>query len=137
MGACGKMGKVIADCVSKRDNCKIVAGVDPVGEKHSDFPVYNTYKDIDEKIDVIIDFSHPSALEDMLNFATDKIIPTVIATTGLEKEHIDKINNDNSRNISKTQLFCRFNGCFSVNLLECCINLFIAVIFSRIYVNYS
>ncbi len=113
VGACGKMGKVIAECVSKRDNCKIVAGIDPVGEKYSDFPVYNTYNDINEKIDVIIDFSHPSALEDMLNFATDNKVPTVIATTGLCKEHIDKINNASK----EIPIFFTYNMSLGVNLL--------------------
>lgn len=113
VGACGKMGKVIADCVSKRENCKIIAGIDPVGEQYSDFPIYNTYKDINQSIDVIIDFSHPSALEDMLNFATENKIPTVIATTGLCKEHIDKINNA----AKQIPVFFTYNMSLGVNLL--------------------
>ena len=41
--------------------------------------------------DVIIDFSHPSVLEDLLAFAKERKIPAVIATTGLNDEQIESI----------------------------------------------
>ena len=113
VGACGKMGRVIADCVSKRDNCNVVSGIDPIGESYSDFPIYKNFEDVKETIDVIIDFSHPSALESMLAFATKNNIPTVIATTGLEKEHIDSINAASK----EVPIFFTYNMSLGVNLL--------------------
>ncbi len=113
IGACGKMGRVIADCVSKRDNCKVVAGVDPTCEKYADFPVYKSCSDIKENIDVVIDFSHPSALEDMLNFSVENNVPTVIATTGLCEEHINLINKASE----KIPVFFTYNMSLGVNLL--------------------
>ncbi|MDR3259174.1 MAG: 4-hydroxy-tetrahydrodipicolinate reductase [Fusobacteriaceae bacterium] len=41
--------------------------------------------------DVIIDFSHYSRIESLLNFATSKKIPLLIATTGYPKDIYDKI----------------------------------------------
>ena len=41
--------------------------------------------------DAIIDFSHPSVLEDLLAFAKEKKIPAVIATTGLNEQQIEDI----------------------------------------------
>ena len=61
-GCNGKMGRVITDCVSKRDDCKIVAGVDLNTESLFGYPVYDSFDRISEKADVIIDFSHPSVL---------------------------------------------------------------------------
>ena len=113
VGACGKMGRVIADCISKRDNCSVVAGVDPTCERYSDFPIYKSCFDVKEKVDVIIDFSHPSALKDMLKFSIENNIPTVIATTGLCEEHIELINRA-SENIP---IFFTYNMSLGVNLL--------------------
>ena len=53
-GACGKMGRVINDIVSARDDCRIIAGIDIAGEQYADFPVYKTMYDLPEKPDVII-----------------------------------------------------------------------------------
>ena len=33
VGAGGKMGRVITECVEKRDNCEIVAGVEIITDK--------------------------------------------------------------------------------------------------------
>lgn len=89
-GALGKMGKAITACVDARNDCEIVAGVDLTTAECS-FPIYKSFADIDVDADVIIDFSHPSVLEDLLNFAKEKKMPAVIATTGLTKQQIDEI----------------------------------------------
>ncbi len=113
VGACGKMGKVIADCVSKRDDCKIVAGVDPLAEQYADFPVYSTCDDVKEKVDVIIDFSHPSALEGILNYSVRNSVPVVIATTGMDEKHIEMINEASH----SVPVFFTYNMSLGVNLL--------------------
>ena len=68
-GACGHMGRVIADVIANREDCTVLAGVDPVGAAYGEFPVYPSFDQVEEKADVIIDFSHPSALEGMLDYA--------------------------------------------------------------------
>lgn len=112
-GACGKMGRVIAGLVESRDDCKIVAGVDKAAVKYADFEVYTSVFDVTEKADVIIDFSHPSALSDVLKFAVDNKIAAVIATTGLDEEHINMVN----KAAEKTAVFFTYNMSLGVNLL--------------------
>ena len=85
-GACGRMGRVIAGLVSQRTDCKIIAGVDVAGEQYSDFPVYKKVFDLPQKPDVIIDFSHPSALPDLLSYGKMNNVPLVLATTGYTDE---------------------------------------------------
>ena len=89
-GALGKMGKAITSCVENRNDCEIVAGVD-LATADCKFPIYKSFNDINVDADVIIDFSHPSVLDDLLNFAKEKKIPAVIATTGLNEQQIADI----------------------------------------------
>lgn len=93
-GCCGKMGKAITACVESRDDCCIVAGID-ILKGDENYPVFTSFNDIpdDIKADFIIDFSHPSLLNDLLNFAANRKLPTVIATTGLSDNQLEIINN--------------------------------------------
>ncbi len=43
-GSSGKMGKVINNIISTRDDCKVVAGIDKYKEGSTDFPVVTTPK---------------------------------------------------------------------------------------------
>ena len=89
-GCGGKMGGVITDIVSLNENCKIICGVD-IGENVvRDYPVYKSATEIREKGDVIIDFSHPSALDGILEFAKENKIPVVLATTGYTENEMEK-----------------------------------------------
>ncbi len=112
-GCNGKMGKVITACVLKRDDCRIVAGVDISGNASADFPVYSSFGDIKETADVIIDFSHPSALDDLLAFSEKTSIPVVLATTGFSSAQTEKIKVA-AKNIP---LFFTFNMSLGINLL--------------------
>ena len=72
-GCNGKMGKVIAGIVEKDENANIICGIDINSESSSGFPVYTSADDVKEKADVIIDFSHPSAFDKILNYAKNSI----------------------------------------------------------------
>lgn len=89
-GCCGKMGKAITACVTNRNDCEIVAGVDLISEALS-YPVFKSFDDINVNADVIIDFSHPSVLSNLLDYAVKTKTPAVIATTGLNEQQIDSI----------------------------------------------
>lgn len=90
-GVSGKMGNAIVTAVNKREDCKIIAGIDLQGE-NKDFPIFRSFKDVDVKVDVIIDFSNPCLIDDLLEYATTNKIPAVICTTGFSKEQIAQIN---------------------------------------------
>lgn len=112
-GACGKMGRVIAGLVQGRSDCKVTAGIDLIGEQYSDFPVYRSVFDIPEKPDVIIDFSHPSALPDLLSYGKMNNVPLVLATTGYTDEERSQI----TAAASQIPVFFTFNMSLGINLL--------------------
>lgn len=90
-GCNGKMGKVIARSVLERSDCKIVAGVDMNTNENDNFEVFKSIMEVKCNADVIIDFSHPNALDLLLNFAIKNKIPIVFCTTGFSDEQISKI----------------------------------------------
>lgn len=112
-GCCGTMGKVISEVCEADDKIKIVAGVDAYDSGTTSYPVYPNFKHIEEKADVIVDFSNPSTLDDMLDFAINKSIPAVIATTGYDDEQLEKINEATK----KTAIFFTFNMSLGINLM--------------------
>jgi len=90
-GCNGKMGRVITACAAERLDCKIVAGFDINTERHAGFPVYANPANCQIEADVIIDFSHPNALEGVLVYAYEHRLPAVVATTGLIPEQVENI----------------------------------------------
>lgn len=112
-GANGKMGKVVYESACNTENVKVVAGVDPYGD-NTDFPVYRSFDDVSTEADVIIDFSHPAMLSSMLKYATDKKIPAVVATTGIDETGLNKIK-EASKEIP---VFFTANMSLGVNLIS-------------------
>ena len=90
-GCCGHMGGVITDIVSKDSECEIVAGVDPFDNGKMPYPVFKNIKDVDITADVVIDFSSPKALDDLLFVAKEEKLPIVLCSTGYTKEQFDQI----------------------------------------------
>ena len=87
-GCNGKMGRAVTACVKERCDCEIVAGFDRNTESNAGYPVYANPANCDAEADVLIDFSHPSALSGVLAYANEHRIPAVIATTGLSAEDL-------------------------------------------------
>ena len=112
-GACGKMGRVIADIISTRSDCSVCAGVDIVAEQYSDFPVYKNVNELTSKPDVIIDFSHPSALDSLLDYCKINNVPVVVATTGYTDDQIKQIK----AAAEQIPIFFTFNMSLGINLL--------------------
>ena len=112
-GACGKMGRVIQDVVSKRDNCQIVAGVDKFGDNSASFPIYTSLSEVNEEADVVIDFSNPSLLDELLDFGKKTNTALVIATTGFDECQKKKIA-DASK---ECPVFFTYNMSIGINLL--------------------
>jgi len=112
-GCNGKMGKAVTACINERDDCTIIAGIDLNTTMLSYYPVFNDFADINQAIDVIIDFSHPSALPKMLEFSVSNNVPVVIATTGLSDADIANVKAASK----STPVFFSFNMSLGVNLL--------------------
>ena len=112
-GCSGKMGASIIACASSRTDCKISAGIDIVAPQNTDFEYAKSFGELKNGGDVIIDFSNPAVLDDMLAYACEKKIPCVICTTGYNEEQKAKI-----KEASKTiPVFYSGNMSLGINLI--------------------
>ena len=89
-GCAGKMGAAVRNFVNNREDCQIVAGVDPRGAE-LDFPVYPKISDVAEQADVVVDFSHPSALSPILDYCKAHGCAAVLCTTGYNQEQTAQV----------------------------------------------
>lgn len=112
-GANGKMGQAVTRAVENFDGLMISAGFDINTEQKSTYPVYDDLSQVQEPVDVIIDFSHPAMLDRLLDFAVANQIPAVICTTGLSAEQLSRIEYE----AEKLPLFFSANMSLGVNLL--------------------
>lgn len=90
-GCLGKMGVVLSKCVIEDEELELVCGVSQNLPCDTPFKVYPRCSDVIDDVDVIIDFSHHLALDDVLSFAVNNNKPLVIATTGYSEEELLKI----------------------------------------------
>ena len=110
-GALGTMGRVLAKIASEQ-GFVVVAGVDRVSSDDAPIAVYDDFESC-PPADVIVDFSHPSTLPFLLNYAIKNKIPAVIATTGMSEDDIRQIH----LAAKKIPVFFTFNMSLGVNLL--------------------
>ena len=113
-GCNGKMGKVISQTVDEKfDDVKIVGGIDIDDTQNFDYPVFDSTDKVDQKADVIIDFSFYKAVDNILDYAEKTETPIVVATTGRTDEHISHI-----RKAAETiPVFYSANMSLGVNLI--------------------
>ncbi len=93
-GAAGRMGRLMARELASSPH-RLVAAVD-IRQTGSDVPCYASLKDVKEEADVVVDFSRPACLDDLLEFALARKLPLVIATTGhsaAQKKRIEEAAN--------------------------------------------
>ncbi len=80
-GVNGRMGRLIA-----RDanlfNFEVVCGVDSHESPDAGFAAYRDINAVKEEAEVLIDFSSPKMLPDILDFAMARDLPCVLCTTG-------------------------------------------------------
>lgn len=113
VGCNGKMGKAVAAAVDGREDCKILFGADPFGESNYSFPVFPSMMSSQEKADVIVDFSNPASLDDILEYALKNNIPCVLCTTGYSAEQVEKIKKASEQ----VAVFYSGNMSLGINLL--------------------
>ncbi|MBP3686379.1 MAG: 4-hydroxy-tetrahydrodipicolinate reductase [Clostridia bacterium] len=112
-GACGRMGRMIARQAEEMDSVTVTCGVDMRTADDLGFPVFSSLSDVDEAFDVIIDFTNASTLSGLLEYAVEKRVPCVIASTGHTAEQKQQI-----RDAAKvTPVFYSANFSLGVNVL--------------------
>lgn len=90
-GALGRMGRELS-LAAEAAGVGIACGVDvaytgqPVG-----YPVVTGFEQVKETADVIVDFSRPEALPELLKLAVDNKMPVVLCATGYTDEEIAMI----------------------------------------------
>lgn len=112
-GCNGKMGQEVAKLVDKHENMVLVGGFDKENTELLTFPVFTDINNITVTPDVIIDFSIPKASIKILEYAKEKNIPTVIATTGFSEDESNLIK-DFSKSIP---IFKSSNMSYEINLM--------------------
>jgi len=89
-GICGQMGRVLARLAkSMPEEFTVLAGVDKYGTRETEgIPTYKSFQEVPDGADVLIDFSVPGALPEIMSYCVGKGVRAVICTTGLgEREH--------------------------------------------------
>ena len=113
-GCNGRMGQVLVNEIDRFPELLLTCGFDIYDEGKNTFPVYSKIEDIKEKPDVIIDFSVPVSTFNILDYAVNKKVPVVIATTGFSKEQLEEIK------VASTliPIFQSSNMSFDINLMK-------------------
>lgn len=112
-GANGAMGKNVQELISDQPDLVISCGIDRHPDPLASFPQFESFEEDGIEGDVIIDFSHYTAIPGLVNFAAASGIPAVICTTGLSEDIIADIE----KKASKVALFRSGNMSLGINLL--------------------
>ena len=111
-GALGKMGANITELLKGDGEAEYFCGIDPRAQAGG-VTVYKSFKEIEGKPDVIIDFSSPAVLSDQLEYAVKHGVPAVIGSTGFTPEQLAEID----MAAKKVAVFRTANFSLGVNLL--------------------
>ena len=91
-GCNGKMGQEITRMIDTDETAVIIAGIDVSQNRNNSYPVYQSFSQCNVKADVIIDFSAPVQLNEMLAFAMSRGVGIVLCTTGFSEEQLSLID---------------------------------------------
>lgn len=113
-GCSGRMGEAVSKLIDDRNDAKIVAGVDvSTSAQVSGFPIFQSISEFTGKADVILDFSHHTALPSLLNYAIATSTPLVVCTTGHTEEELSLMKAASE----KVAVFFSGNMSIGINLL--------------------
>ena len=97
-GACGRMGRAVVRAVTEAEGMVVVAAVDPAhaGEpldESTDLPVDGDLALAIERTrpDVMVDFTHPSVVQDAIRTALAAEVDCVVGTTGLADDALSAL----------------------------------------------
>ena len=80
------MGKMVTEMAVERGDMTIIGVDQATGKGDPEFPVFQSFDEINITSDVIIDFSHHSVVPALLDYAERTKTPAVICTTGLDEK---------------------------------------------------
>lgn len=92
VGCAGAMGANVYRSACEREDCEVVAGIDPRLTAEGDYPVFASFDECTVEADVIVDFSSPAVTDAMLTYALAKKLPVIVCATGHDEPQLDAIN---------------------------------------------
>ena len=110
-GSEGKMGAAVKAAAENSGDISIAAGVDARAGGAEN--VFESFSQVEGKYDCIIDFSHPSVTDSMLDYALNTKTPVVLCTTGLSGEQLERVKAAGSQ----IPVFFSANMSLGVNLI--------------------
>ena len=117
-GIGGKMGEAVRTILENDNKARVVCGVDLHAPENCKVPVYKSFAEIKEKVDVIVDFSSPAVVTEELEWAVKNKVPAVLAATGYTADDIEYIDGCSE----KIAIFRTANFSLGVNLLVKLVN---------------
>ena len=113
-GCSGFMGKVLTRVAAAEPDINVVAGFDPVqSDPLPAYPIYTFPHVFIGDVDVIVDFSVPEALYELLPYAVERKIPLILCATGYSNEQLKEIDEA----AAKIPVFRSGNMSLGINLL--------------------
>lgn len=112
-GCNGKMGQALTRLCAEKEGLRIVAGFDTNPEKRGSYPVYADPMEFGGEADVVIDFSRPESLANLLEYCTARMVPCILCTTGYSDEQLVQILHSSG----SIPLFRSGNMSLGINLL--------------------
>lgn len=85
-GAGGRMGNVLCSLIENTDGFELAAKASMEFETDADNLIFKSISEYTGEADMIIDFSHHSATQDIVKYAKANKLPIVISTTGQTPE---------------------------------------------------
>lgn len=85
-GCNGRMGKEVVSLCAKTKVCQIVAGIDYKLRPNEFFQVFSDPCLCSVHADVMLDFSHPNQLSQLITYCVNSHLPLVLAATGYTRD---------------------------------------------------
>lgn len=112
-GCNGVMGQMICNLIAADEEVEVVAGVDINDKVENTFPVFTSIEACDVEADAVIDFSHISCVDALLDWCGEKGMPVVLCTTGLNEAQLAKVDEV----AKKTAVLKSANMSLGINML--------------------
>ncbi len=114
-GCNGRMGQTITRLCNEYDEIRISAGITREPQKlQNPYPVYKNFKEAAGVCaDVVLDFSNPEMLSQVIDYCVDSRTALVVGTTGLSNEDHEKLRQASS----VIPVFVSANMAFGISVL--------------------
>jgi len=112
-GCKGRMGQAIEKIIENTEGMRVACGVDKAVDGTESYPALTKISDCNVPADVVLDFSHFSAIPSLLEYCTEKNLPVVVATTSLGSEEEAAVMNA----AEAIPVFYSFNMSLGINVI--------------------